>query len=68
MYAKVTPLEYQEAIEEAIMARLSLPEGEADKLPLNKLLRAAHHLTSEEQQQLMRHLRKLMHEDDEGQL
>jgi hypothetical protein len=62
MYAKLTPTEQQRPIEEAIQARLCRPDGLEGALPLNKLLIAAHHLSPDEQRQLLQHLQKLLND------
>ena len=65
MYMKVTPEEYQRPIEEAINARLCQPDAQ-DALPLNRMIRAAYHLTRAEKQQLLVHLKRLLDGDDDG--
>jgi hypothetical protein len=64
MYAKLTPIEQQQPIEEAIQARLCQPEGAEDILSLTQLIKAANHLSQEDQQQLLQHLTRLMKADD----
>jgi len=62
MYAKMTPIEKQQPIMDAINARLCQP-GNQDVIALAKMLRAAHHLTKNEQHQLFQLLQTLL---DEG--
>lgn len=66
MYAKLTPVEQQQAIEDAINIRLCHPDGEGEVLPLSKLLRAVHYLDRGEQQQLCQHLQQLLDEGGEA--
>ena len=66
LYAKLTPVEQQQAIEDAITIRLC-SDSDAEVLPLSKLLRAVHHLARGDQKQLFQHLQQLLDEGGESQ-
>ncbi|MEB3212853.1 MAG: hypothetical protein VKL39_15980, partial [Leptolyngbyaceae bacterium] len=63
MYMKMTPIEKQQPIEDAINARLCRPDGDEDIIPLNKLLRAVHHLKKDERYVLLQHMSKISDSD-----
>lgn len=67
LYAKLAPVEQQQAIEDAITIRLCHSDSEAEVLPLSKLLRAVHHLARGDQKQLFQHLQQLLDEGGESQ-
>ena len=67
MYAKLTPTEQQQPIEDAINERLLDPDGRGNAIPLRKLLKAVRYLPSKEKHQLQEHLQALIDKDDEGQ-
>jgi hypothetical protein len=66
MYAKMTPDEQQRPIEDAILARLCRSDSEEDAIPLNRILRALHHLDQAQLRQVSHQVQKLLDGGDAG--